>query len=80
MFGKDKKKDKKKESKEEVTVEETAAAPEVKEEVSAHEVKEARVTKTEGGYKFKSTGHQKLYDKLDPESRYAKNLVKRFAI
>lgn len=28
--------------------------------------------------KFRSSGHTKLYAKLDPESRFAKNMVRRY--
>lgn len=69
------KKDKKKV--EEVVEKIVETTEEVTEE-STPEVAETDVVES-GEVKFRSSGHTKLYAKLDPESRYAKNLVRRYA-
>lgn len=70
------KKDKKK--KDEV-VEEVVETTEVVAEEAAPEVKEEAPKVQSGKVEFRNAAHAKLYSKLDPESKYAKNLVRRFA-
>lgn len=91
---KDKKKDKKKEStkaeEKAVVAEEKATDKAEEKDILVEETKsnetpdddndgEGVSTQTAAKVTFRSSGHQKLYDRLDPKSKYAKNLVRRHA-
>ena len=76
MFSKKDKKAKKEDVVESAPVVKEDEAPEVKEEAP---VVVAKTTTEAGEVTFRSSGHTKLYAKLDPESRYAKNMVRRYS-